>query len=92
MTKVSGSVEAPGGVQGSGTMFVVNHNADHSLVTLRYRFPKAEFDAAEDGFEAGGHKFNRGSFIVHGVSAEEIEQGRARNWDCRLTRSIRRRR
>jgi hypothetical protein len=74
MTKVAGSVEAPGGVQGSGTTFVINHNADHSLVTLRYRFARAEFDTAEDAFEAAGHKFNRGSFIVHGVSADEMSK------------------
>src|SRR5262249_47723389 len=46
MSRVSGPVQAPGGVEGSGTVFLVNHNADHALATLRYRFPKATFDAA----------------------------------------------
>jgi hypothetical protein len=77
MSKVPGSVEAPGGVQGSGATFVINHNADHALVTLRYRFPNAQFDTAEEGFEAAGHKFNRGSFIVHGVSQEELNKAGA---------------
>ena len=47
-------------------MFLINHNADDALITLRYRFPNATFDAAEEPFEAAGHKFNRGSFIVQG--------------------------
>ncbi len=39
---------------------------------MRYRFPKATFDAAEEPFEAAGHKFNRGSFIVKNVSASDL--------------------
>jgi hypothetical protein len=72
MTKISGPVEAPGGVQGSGSVFLINHNADHALVTLRYKFASASFDTAEEPFEAAGQKFNRGSFIVRGVSSDEL--------------------
>ncbi|HWQ32404.1 MAG TPA: M14 family zinc carboxypeptidase, partial [Blastocatellia bacterium] len=75
MEKVSGEVKAPGAVKGSGQVFVINHNADNALVTLRYRFKDASFEAAEDRFEAGGQKFNRGSFIIRNVSAGEL--GRA---------------
>jgi len=65
-------VQAAGGVNGTGSMFLINHNADSALATLRYRFPSAQFDAAEESFEAAGKKFNRGSFIVRGVSAEDL--------------------
>ena len=57
-------VLAPGGVEGSGSIFLINHNADSALITLRYRFPGASFDTAEEPFENAGHKFNRGTFIV----------------------------
>src|SRR5258707_37115 len=43
MNRVPGPVQAPGGVDGSGTVFAINHNADHALATLRYRFPNASF-------------------------------------------------
>jgi hypothetical protein len=75
MEKVSGEVRAPGGVKGNGSVFVVNHNADNALVTLRYRFKDAKFEVAEEAFEAGGQKFNRGSFIIRNLSADEL--GRA---------------
>jgi hypothetical protein len=72
MTRVEGTVKAPGGVEGSGETFLINHNADNALMTLRYRFASASFDVAEEPFEAAGHKFNRGSFIVKGVSEDEL--------------------
>jgi hypothetical protein len=72
MEKVNGEVKAPGLVKGNGSVFVVNHNADNALITLRYRFKDAQFDAAEEPFEAGGQKFNRGSFLIRNVSAAEL--------------------
>ncbi len=72
MTRVEGPVQAPGGVEGTGDVFLINHNADNSLITLRYRFPAASFEAAEEPFEAGGHKFNRGSFVLRSVATAEL--------------------
>ncbi|MFN7948337.1 MAG: M14 family zinc carboxypeptidase [Blastocatellia bacterium] len=72
MEKVSGEVKSPGAVKGSGQVFIVNHNADNALITLRYRFKDANFEAAEDKFEAGGQRFNRGSFIIRNASAGEL--------------------
>jgi Zinc carboxypeptidase len=74
MERVNGEVRSPGGVTGSGSIYIVNHNADNSLITLRYRLKKASFDAAEEPFEAAGKKFNRGSFIIRNASADEVNQ------------------
>lgn len=74
MEKVVNEVRPTGGVAGSGTVFVVNHNADNALVTLRYRFKDAQFDAAEEPFETAGQKFNRGSFIIRGAKASDIDR------------------
>jgi hypothetical protein len=74
MSAVRGPVEAAGGLDGTGDLFIINHNADDALITLRYRFPNATFEAAEQPFEAGGHKFNRGSFIVRNVSAADLSK------------------
>ena len=67
----------PGGVESTGEIFLINHNADNALITLRYRFPGATFDAAEEPFEAAGHKFNRGSFIVRQVGAGDLAKAAA---------------
>ena len=71
MESVKGDVTAPGAVT-NGAAFVVNHNADPSLATLRYRFKEARIDVAEEPFEAAGQKFNRGSFIIRGVGSSEL--------------------
>src|SRR5262245_25688608 len=70
--KISVPVRVSGGVIGTGSVFVVNHNSDNALVTLRYKLHNATMDAAEEPFEFEDTKFNRGSFIIRGVSAEEL--------------------
>src|SRR5262249_57480018 len=74
MEKVSGEVKATGAVNGGGSVFIVNHNADNALVTLRYRFKDAQFEAAEEPFESAGTKFNRGSFVIRGVNRGELDR------------------
>ncbi len=71
--KVAGEVKAPGAVNGTGQVFVVNHDADPSLIALRYRLKNATFDAAEEPFDAAGRKFNRGSFVIRNVAAADLE-------------------
>jgi hypothetical protein len=71
--RVSGEIRAPGGVSGSGSVFLINHNGDNALATLRYRLKSADFQSAEEGFSAAGQKFGRGSFVVRGVSAGDLD-------------------
>ena len=70
--KIAAPLPAPGGIRGDGSVFVVNHNSDNALVTLRYKLRNASIDAAEEQFEFEGEKFNRGSFIIRGVSANDL--------------------
>jgi len=74
VSRVAGEVRARGGVSDAGAVFLVNHNADVALVTLRYRFKDGSFEAAEEPFEAAGRKFARGSFIVKNVDAAELSR------------------
>ena len=74
MDRVNGEVRSPGGVTGNGSIYLVNHNADNSLITLRYRLRRASFDSAEEPFESGGKKFNRGSFIIRNATADEVNK------------------
>jgi hypothetical protein len=41
-----------GRIANRGSVYVINHNADNALVTLRYRLKDVEMDAAEEPFEA----------------------------------------
>jgi hypothetical protein len=74
MERVTGDVRSSGGVTGSGSMFAINHNGDNSLVTLRYKFKNADFQSAEEPFEAAGVKFNRGSFVIKNVTSSDLQK------------------
>ena len=67
-------IKAPGGITGSGSVFLINHNADNALATLRYKLRGADFEAAEEPFEANGQKFNRGSFIVRNAAQGDLDR------------------
>ncbi len=73
MEKVSGEIKASGGMIGKGNIYVINHNADNALVTLRYRFKDAQFESAEDDFEAANLKFRRGSFIISQIDEKALQ-------------------
>ena len=74
MERVSGEVRSTGAVNGNGSIYVINHNADNSLATLRYRLQDVAMDAAEEPFEAGGHKFSRGSFIIRKAPLDQLNR------------------
>ncbi len=74
MERVSSEVRAPGSVTGKDSIYIANHNADNALMTLRYRLKDVSVEAAEEPFEAAGHKFNRGSFIIRKASADDLQR------------------
>jgi hypothetical protein len=58
--KVTGQLTGPA----SATAYVINHNTDNTLATLRFRLKDVKMSAAEDGFKIGEQQFNTGSFII----------------------------
>ncbi len=74
MERITGDVRSAGGISNAGSVYLINHNADNALVTLRYRLKDVEMDAAEEPFEAAGRKFNRGSFIIRKASGEDLRR------------------
>ncbi|HWN11437.1 MAG TPA: M14 family zinc carboxypeptidase [Pyrinomonadaceae bacterium] len=74
MQRATGEVRAPGAINGAGSVYLINHNADNNLVTLRYRLKDLSIEAAEEAFEAAGRKFNRGSFIIRKATASELQR------------------
>ena len=54
--KIAGSASTAG--------FIINHNADNTLATLRYKLKDVKMSAAEDSFKIGDQQFNAGSFII----------------------------
>lgn len=44
--------------------FLINHNTENTLATLRFKLKDVKIAAAEDWFKVGDRQFNAGSFIV----------------------------
>ena len=74
MSRINGEIRAPGVISGTGSIYLVNHNADNGLVTLRYQLKDANVEGAEEPFAAAGQKFNRGSFIIRKAAAADLER------------------
>jgi hypothetical protein len=66
MTLLTHDAKVTGALTGGGSpaAYVINHNAENTLMTLRYRLKDLKIAAAEEPFEANGQKFNAGSFII----------------------------
>ena len=64
MALITADAKAPGGIEGTGPVVVVDHTTDNALVTFRFKHANVKMQAAEADFEAGGRKFRAGSFII----------------------------
>jgi len=64
MTPITADVTAPGGIEGSGNILVVDHTTDANLMAFRFRHASVKMLAAEEDFELGGHRFRAGAFII----------------------------
>jgi Zinc carboxypeptidase len=58
--KVTGQLTGPA----SSVAYVINHNTDNTLATLRFRLKDVKMSTAEDSFKIGEQQYNTGSFIV----------------------------
>src|SRR5205085_6562829 len=66
MTLLTKDARVTGSISNAATpvAYVINHNAENTLMTLRYKLKDLKIAAAEEPFEAGGQKFNAGSFVI----------------------------
>src|SRR6185436_16810787 len=58
--KVTGQLTGPA----SAVAYLINHNTDNTLATLRFRLKDVKMSAAEDSFKVGDQQYNTGSFII----------------------------
>ena len=73
MTLVKSDAKAAGGVDGTGGVLVVDHTGDSNLVTFRLKNRDVKMAAAEDDFEAAGHKFRAGSIVIANADRATLE-------------------
>lgn len=73
MVPVAGDVTAPGGIEGEGPHLIVEYTADNSLVTFRFRNASVRMLAAEQAFEAAGHRFSPGAILVPDADRRRLD-------------------
>jgi hypothetical protein len=65
MVLLTSDAKIKGKINGtSAAGFVINHNTDNTLATLRFKLKDVKMNAAEDNFKIGDQQFNAGSFII----------------------------
>ena len=73
MTAIAKDVVAPGGIEGTGPVVVVDHTTDNALVTLRFKHADVKMSAAEAEFDAAGRKFRPGAFIIPNADRTKLD-------------------
>lgn len=73
MTLATSDFRIAGTIAGSGRVLVVDHTTDNTLVTFRFQNAGVKMSAAEKEFEAGGHKFSAGAFVIPDANRAALE-------------------
>src|SRR2546422_3777080 len=66
MTLLKHDVKVVGAIVGGAApaAYLINHNAENTLMTLRFRLKDLKIATAEEPFETSGQKFNAGTFVI----------------------------
>jgi len=73
MSLLTADAKAAGGIDGSGATLIVEHTGDNNLTAFRFKNKEVAMLAAEEDFEAAGHKFRAGSFIIPNANRAALE-------------------
>jgi hypothetical protein len=73
MVAINADVKAPGGIEGTGNVVVVDHTTDANLVTFRFKHKDVAMTAAEEDFTLDGRQFRAGSFIIPNANRAALE-------------------
>jgi len=74
MSLLGADVVPKGAISGSGSTILFNHTGDNELVSLRFRLKGAKMLAAEEPFDAGGHHYVAGTFILPNADESRVER------------------
>ena len=73
MTPLTADAKAPGVIDGTGPVIVVEHTTDNNLMSFRFRHADVKMQAAEEDFEVNGHKLRAGAFIIPNANRGQLE-------------------
>src|SRR3982750_2993122 len=73
MTLSTADFRIAGVITGTGRTLIVDHTTENTLVTFRFQHKDVKMAAAEKEFEAGGHKFGAGAFVIADANRAALE-------------------
>ncbi len=73
MTLLVADARAAGGIEGSGSVLVVDHTSDNNLMAFRYKLADVRMKASEQDFDLAGRKFRAGAFIIPNADRNRLE-------------------
>jgi Zinc carboxypeptidase len=73
MTLAGADLKIAGAISGSGNTLIIDHTTDNTLVTFRFQHAGVKMAAAEKEFDAGGHHFGPGAFIIANADRAALE-------------------
>jgi hypothetical protein len=76
MTLAGADLKIAGAIAGAGETgktLIVDHTTENSLVTFRFTHANVKMAAAEREFDAGGHHFAPGAFVIAGADRAALE-------------------
>jgi hypothetical protein len=73
MARLTKDAVAPGGIEGTGPVVIVEHTTDNNLVTFRFKHKDVKMAAAQADFEAAGRTFRAGSFIIASADRAKLD-------------------
>ena len=73
LAALTSDAKAPGGIEGTGPVVIVDHTTDNNLMAFRFRHRSVRMQAAEEEFVAGSRKFRAGAFIIPDANRAALE-------------------
>jgi hypothetical protein len=73
MTLATADFNIAGQIAGSGRVLIVDHTTDNTLVTFRFQHAGVKMAAAEKEFDAAGHHFAAGAFVIPDADRTQLE-------------------
>ena len=74
MTLATADFKIAGAIVGTGRILIVDHTTDNTLVTFRFQNANVKMSAAEKEFDAAGHHFAPGAFVIADANRAAVEQ------------------
>ena len=73
MTMLTSEAKAPGGIEGTGNVVVVEHTTDNNLMKFRFANANVRMQAAEEDFDLAGRRVRAGAFIIPNADRAKLE-------------------